>query len=211
MLREFRHLDGHGSGGGDIVANDYGAGDALLAVVNGRGGVFNGGLHSIAANQDAIGSEADGPILLNGHFHRIAAGFPGIGVDDVEYVREGASNCLFSGPARHGFGDKIEIGDFAENVGAEDGIADGVQSDLRAFFLHEESLFHGPPFDHIVQRTGERVAVEVPFKQVVTGTALNGSDCNLFVIGAAQNYDRDLWGHVQETIQRFDAEAIRQE
>src|SRR2546426_772819 len=58
----------------------------------------------------------------------------------------------------------IEIGYVARDVGAENGVADGVERDLGAFLFDEQRLFHRFALNHVVQSPRQRVAGE--FKAV---------------------------------------------
>ena len=58
-------------------------------------------------------------------------------VKDSEDFSHWPSFRILPRPSRHFFGDGIEKGDVASEVGANDGVANGVEGNLGSFFFGE--------------------------------------------------------------------------
>ena len=80
--------------GAHVVKHHDGAGHLSSAVVDGRGGVFDGGLNSVAPDQEAVRGEADRLVFPYRQGHRILYGFASVGVDDSEHFLERMTCCL---------------------------------------------------------------------------------------------------------------------
>ena len=87
VAREIDHLALHAAELGDVLEHQDAAGDAALAVLDGRHGVADGELPAVAPHQHGVASVLDDPALgqaaLDGVGHRLAGAL----VDDVEDPR----------------------------------------------------------------------------------------------------------------------------
>jgi hypothetical protein len=110
----------------------------------GGGGVFNRRLGPGATDEKAVRGEADSPVVLDGLFHRVRRGFTRRGVDDSKYLVERTAHRSLARPARHAFGNGVEIGHIARDVRAEHGIADRVEREIRTPLLEEHGLDRRP-------------------------------------------------------------------
>jgi hypothetical protein len=111
-------------------------------VVDRRSGIFNGGFRSVAAQQNTIGSKRHGPILHDSHLHGVWSRLASDTVNNSEDFGQGSSSRFSPRPACHSFRDEIEEGDFSQDVGTNDGVANAVERDLGAFLLNEQ-LWNG--------------------------------------------------------------------
>jgi hypothetical protein len=125
------------------MENDHRSDDAACLVVDRGGGILNGGLKSIAANEDAIYTHSHRHIFLDGHLHGVSIGIARGAVDYSDDVGEGLACGFFAAPTGHGLCNEIEIGNFAGHVGAENGITNRVEGDQpsRRLSLHHDLLF----------------------------------------------------------------------
>ena len=149
VLRGVRHLDRHGPCRAHIMENNHRSDDAACPVVDRRGGIFNGGFKSVAADEDAIHSQSHRPILLDGHLHGVSSGLARGAVNNSEDFGEGFASGFFAAPTGHGLGNEIEIGDIAGNVRTENGVTNRVEGDHGAFSFHVQCILDGLAFDRI--------------------------------------------------------------
>ena len=85
VLGQVGHFQGHCPRFTDVVEDNDRAGILAVPVVNGRSGILNRRLMTIAANQHAICGQPDGAVFLNGARCRIRGHLAGGAVNDVEY------------------------------------------------------------------------------------------------------------------------------
>jgi len=152
VLGQVTHSQGRCTGRAHVMEDDDPPGDLTLAVMDGRGRIFNGGFCSVSADQDAIGCEADGLVFPDGECHGIARFGARSAVDDSEHFFKGVTHGLGLRPSGQGFSDDIEIGHIPCNVGTDYRIADGVEGDLGAFVLLEHCLRVRGALDHAGNR-----------------------------------------------------------
>src|SRR5260370_29617330 len=94
---------------------------------------------------------------MDGQLDGMPSGFACGAVDDLEHLGKGPSDGLRAGPARHAFGDQIEIGDVAGEVGTEDSVSYRVECDLRAFLFCEQRLLDRFPLGYVTNDLAETV------------------------------------------------------
>ena len=148
MLGQIGHSERQRPRRAHVVKHHDGAGHLSSAVVDGCGGILDGGFDSVAPDQDAVRGEAHGLVFPNRQRHGIRHGFASGGIDDPEHFLERMTCCLLPRPARHAFSDHIEIGHIAPDVGAHDRVADGVERDLCALLFFEQRLCVRRALDH---------------------------------------------------------------
>ena len=127
MLRQMSHLFGHGVGGGHVVEDHYRALEASGRIMDRRGGIFDGGLAAIAADQYRAGRQQFALIVLqhldDGVGHRLAAFI----VDQVHHAVDRQAMGFVELPASHMFGGAVEVVDVALQVGTDYRITDRVE------------------------------------------------------------------------------------
>ena len=141
VLRQMRHAQRHGARFADIVEHQHGADDAAFPVVDRRGGILDGGLEAVAADQHAVDRQSYGLVFLDGKLRRVWCGFAGLAVNDPEYLGQRSPHCGFTRPAGHRFRDQIQVGHVAGEVGGQHGIANRVEGDLGTLLFLEQGFF----------------------------------------------------------------------
>lgn len=119
------------------MENDHRAGHVAATVADGGGRILNRSFNSIAPNQDTVYVEANRLVLLNGDVHGIAQSFAGHAIDDAEHLGERLPYGIPLRSAGHPFRHSIQVGDIADDIGADDSITNGVERDLGAFLFNE--------------------------------------------------------------------------
>ena len=152
MLSCVRHFERHGPRRAHIMEYNHRSDDTPRPVVDRRSGVFNGDFNSIPGDQDAIHSQSHRPVFLDGHLHWVSSRFARGAVDNSEDRGERLADGVFAAPTGHGFRNEIEIADVAGNVGAENGVANRVESDQGALFFYVQCILDGLTFDRVAQR-----------------------------------------------------------
>jgi hypothetical protein len=92
--------------------------------MNGGCSVLNGRFIPVASDQDTVRTQADRFVVQNRHRQWIHGRFAAITIDHSQHILKRLAECFLRRPARHAFGDRIEIGDVAGDVGADDCIPD---------------------------------------------------------------------------------------
>ena len=82
VLCQMGHLLRHRPRLTDIVEHDHCACDIAAAIVDRCGGIFDGGLESVAANQHGVDGQAHGTVLRERMLRRIRGALACRGVDD---------------------------------------------------------------------------------------------------------------------------------
>jgi hypothetical protein len=93
-LGQIRHAQRQGARLTDIVKDHDGAAYGPAAIVDRRSGVFDGELGAIATDQNAVRSESDRFVFLNGPHHRIRNWLTRRTIDDVKDLFSAAARCV---------------------------------------------------------------------------------------------------------------------
>ena len=197
--------------GAYIVEHDYRARDVTCAVVDRGSRIFDDGFKTVAAQENAVRGQPHGLVFFNGQCHRIGRDCACGAVDNPKYIGKGTPRSILAGPTRHGLRDCIEVGDVARDVGAEYGVADGIERDLRALPFHEKRLLPRLALDHAAQSPRQPVVVEMFLEQVILRATLCGLRGDGFVFPGGQDQGRNQRGHREECLERLDTLTIRQE
>ena len=134
--------------------------------MDGRGAVFDRNFESVASDEGTVRWQVHRPILLNRLLHRTRDGVATHGIQDLEDFGHWPAGSFLPRPARHFFGDEIEEGDISRYGRANNGVANGVERDLRAFLFHEQCLVHDLTLDGITQRSHETGRVDLSFDEM---------------------------------------------
>ena len=205
MLGQIGHPERHRPRRAHVAKHHDGAGHLSSAVVDGRGGILDGDFTSVAPDQDAVRGEAYGLVFPNRQRHGILRGFASGGIDDSEHFLDRVPCGLLPRPARHAFGDGVEIGHVAPDVGAHDRVADGVERDVCALLFLEQRLRDRRALDHAAQGLRQQVAVEAGLQQIVLCAMLYRQPGDILVLRCAEHQDRNLGRCAKEPIERLDA------
>ncbi len=95
-------------------------------------------------------------------------------------------------------------------VGANDRIADAVESDLGAFFFSEQRFFHSLAFDGVAQRAKKCARLKLAFNQVILGAFAQYLFGQRLVIQTGQDRQGDMRSRRSDAAQSSDALGIRQ-
>ena len=106
--------------------------------MNRGGSVFDRRLAPIPADQQTVLAHTDSGVTLHRQGQRIPRGLTTVRVDDLQHFRQRPAGRLCSGPSGHALGDRVHIRDVARQVGAENGIPDGVKHHLRTLPGHAQ-------------------------------------------------------------------------
>src|ERR1035438_10257757 len=129
----------------------------------------------------------------------------------MEHLGKRPAGCFLGGPSGHHFGDLIEIGDVARDVGADYRISDGVKGYLRSFLFQKQRVFRRLARNHAVECPRQGITVKVIFKEIIIGSAVDGVLGDLFITQVTENQNRNIrHGHGQLE-KSVNALAIRQE
>src|SRR5579872_1430409 len=210
MLGQMGHFEGLCSDGTHVVKNDHRPGYVAVAVVDGRGGMFDGRFKSIAACQDAVSGQADNFVVLNSHIQGISRRRTGEAVGDPKYFRERFAESFVSRPSNHLFRDSIEIADIARDIGAEHSVSNSVKRYLSQFLFGVCRAAGRATIDHASQRPSQPIAVQVILKKIVPRAAEYGLFCEVFGFRPAENQDGDLRRGRENLVECLHALAIRQ-
>lgn len=130
-------------------------------------------------------------------------------IKDSENLGERSASRFVAGPACHLFRNRIEIENVARNVGAQDGIADGVQRHSCALLLREQRLLDLPALDHTAQHSRKPVWVEVLSVQIVLGAELCRCPGDILVaFPTHKKQDRDQWRRPKNGLKRINTLAV---
>ena len=140
MLCLVRHPDRKGARVTDVVENQYRTDDPAVPVVDGGSRIFDLGLYPVAADKHTMHVQAHDLVLLHRLLSQVARGLARCPFDDIEDFGERTAGCVLPCPAGHFLGNPIEIGDVPERIRGEYGISDGIERDLGALLLLEQSL-----------------------------------------------------------------------
>src|SRR5258706_3095905 len=209
VLRGVRHLDGHRPRRTYIMENNHRSDDAPRPIVDRSGGIFNGGLKSVPANEDTINGQAHRPILLHGHFHRVSGGLARSAVNDFKHFSKRLADGFFAPPPCHALGNQIEIGDFAGNVGTKNGVTNRVEGDQRTLFFYVQRILDGFAFDGIAQCARQGI-IEVTRQEIILRPASHCFFREGFGNISAEDQNRDVRRGVKHLVERLDALTIRQ-
>jgi hypothetical protein len=142
--------------------------------------------------------------------HGIWGRFARNAVDDFENFGKRTTLRLCTRPTRQSFGDAIEVGHVAHDIGAEHGIANRVERNPRPFRFDERGLFRRNACDDVAQRVRCRVAANVVPQKIVFRTTLAGFLGRALVGQAAEDQDRDPGCGLEQLIEGLDALAVGQ-
>ena len=117
VVRGVRHFKRHGPRCAHVVKNDHSSDHAACPVMDRRGGIFNGGFKSVAADENAIRGESDRFVLFDGHLHGIASGLVRAAVNNSEDFGQRFASGFFTEPPGHLFCNDIQIRDIPGNIG----------------------------------------------------------------------------------------------
>src|SRR4026208_179225 len=92
------------------MKDDDGAGHLSARVVYGCGGVFNGGLVSVTADQNTIAAQTDGLVLQDRQCEGIQSRFAAVSVDDSQHLLQWPAAGFLPVPAGHAFSNPGEVG-----------------------------------------------------------------------------------------------------
>src|SRR5271163_1196197 len=101
------------------MKHNHRASDLTIPVVDRSRGIFDRAFMSISTNEHTVRRQPHGPVFPNGQFQWIGNGPMGSTVDDLKYFAERMTLRLRGGPSRHGFGDDVQIGHVARDIGAQ--------------------------------------------------------------------------------------------
>jgi len=132
VLRQVGHAQRQGASRAHVVEHDHRADHSSMPVMHGGGSVFDCGLAPIAADQQAVLAYAGVGVASHRQCQRITNGLAGVRVDDLHHFLQRPAGRLRRRPAGHALGDRIHVGDPAGQIGAEHGVPDRVEHDLRA-------------------------------------------------------------------------------
>ena len=181
----------------------------MLAVATGQG---NRIVHKpVAAYENAVRGQPHGLVFFNGQCHRIGRHCACGAVDNPKYFGKGTTRGILAGLTRHGLRDCIAVGDVARDVGAENGVADGIEGDLRALLFQEKRLLSRLVLDHAAQSPRQPVVVEMILEQVILRATLCALRGDGFIFPGGQDQGRNQRGHREECLKRLDSLTIRQE
>ncbi len=189
VLRQVGHALRHRARRPDIVEDQHGTGHETGAVADRRSRVLDRRFVTVATDQQAVRTQADGRILQDrqrqGIRHRLAA----FGIDDADHVLQGPPTGFCGGPARHALRHRVQIGDDSDEVGREHSIADRVERELCAPVLAQHRLAACSPVDHAGQRLRQRLGIEIIEQQVVLSSAPHRAPRNRLVAAPAHDED----------------------
>ena len=99
----------------------------------------------------------------------------------------------------------------APDVGAHDGVADGVERDLRALFFFEQRLGVRRALDHAAQGLRQQVTVEAGLQEIVLRSMLYRQLGDVLILRSTEDQDRNLGRRAKEPIEGLDSVAVGQE
>src|ERR1700687_3475619 len=191
------------------MENNHRAGDVTGPVVDRRGGIFNGGFQSVAADEAAVHSQSHGPIWLYGHLHGVESALARGAIDNPKDFGQRLANGFFAAPPSHSLRNKIEIGDIPGNIGAENGVANRVEGDPGALFFYIQCTLDGLAFDRMAQRARQQIAMEVTRQEII----LRSVPYSLFREGfvtVAEDQNRDVGRDEEQLVACLDTVTVRQ-
>src|SRR5205814_2292586 len=114
-----------------VVKNDDRADHASVAAVDRSGRVLDGEFQAVAPDENAVRFQGDGLVPLDCEPQGIAhQPLSRRAVHDLKHFVERPTLRLAARPARHRLRGRVEIHHVARDVGAEDSVTDGVESEL---------------------------------------------------------------------------------
>ena len=121
-----------------------------------------------------IGIQASAGLVPHGELQRLAHLRAGCAIDRPEHLLDLLAGRLLPFPTRHLFGHGIEIGDPAIQIGADDGIADGIQRSPRPVLLLIELSRELVALDDGVQCLGQQPVIAVAPQEIVVRALAQG-------------------------------------
>src|SRR5450759_1072568 len=99
---------------------------------------------------------------------------------------------FLSRPARHAFGDYVEIRHMAGDVGAYDRVADRVERDLRAFLFLEQHFRSRNTVKHIIECLRQHITVEATLEEIIVRSALYRQLGDFLILRSTEDEDWNL-------------------
>src|SRR5580692_1716981 len=125
------------AGAADVVKYHDGTRYLAMAIVYGRGRILNRRLEAVSPHQDAIRRQAYRFVFPDCAPHRIAYALTRRAIDELKYVLQWASRCIFAGPAGQTLRDQIQKCHVPVEIRAHHRVADRIEGDLRPLFFVE--------------------------------------------------------------------------
>jgi len=138
VLRQMGHSERQRARCAHVVKHDHCANHPPVSVMNGGGGVLDCGLTPVATDEQAVVAQAGVGVVPHRQCERIPNRFAAVRVDDPHHVLQRPADRLCRRPAGHALGDRIQIRDLACQVGAENGVPDRIERDLRTLPVHAQ-------------------------------------------------------------------------
>src|SRR5208282_3644825 len=120
------HLRSHGPRGAYVTENDDGSSSLPFSVMDGGDRVFDRRFKSITPDEDTIRRQVNDSVLPHCRVHRIRSGFAANSVQNSNYLGHGTASRVLPRPTGHFFRNEVEESDFSQDIGTDNGVADGV-------------------------------------------------------------------------------------
>jgi len=136
VLCEVGHSQRQRPGRAHVAKHDHRPDHPPLPVMNGRGGIFDRRLAAVAAQQQTVLGHAGVCVTTHRKHQRIPDPLAALGVDDPHDFLRRPADRLRHRPASHALGDRVQIGDIARQVRAENSVPDRIERCQRIIERH---------------------------------------------------------------------------